>query len=73
MRYLVSRLPKCPKCQAEVAEPDKNWNYGKFLVKMYRCKCGNQFREYLREGKVRFILSAHDGGLGRRIKPKAKK
>jgi hypothetical protein len=60
-------MAKCPKCKKEVANPAKNWKYGIFTVKMYRCPCGNQFREYY---KVRFILSAHNGGLGPRIKTK---
>ena len=57
-------MAKCPKCKKEVAEPAKNWRYGIFLVKMYRCPCGNQFREYYKGDKVRFVLSAHNGGLG---------
>ena len=60
----------CPKCKRDVAKPAKNWKYGIFTVKMYRCSCGNQFREYLIKGKVRFILSAHDGKLGPRKKSK---
>jgi lysyl-tRNA synthetase class I len=66
----VLDLAKCPRCQTEVAEPLKSWKYGIFTVKMYKCSCGNQFREYLREGRVKFTLSAHDGGLGPRIKAK---
>ena len=31
-------------------EPDKEWNFGRFRVKMYKCtKCGNQFRELQRK------------------------
>lgn len=63
-------MAKCPKCKTQVTNPTKDWKYGNFKVKMYRCPCGNPFREYLKEGKVRFILSAHNGGLGphRKIK-----
>lgn len=49
---------------------DKNWKYGVFTVKMYRCPCGNQFREYFKGNKLSFILSAHNGGLGPKMKPK---
>jgi len=63
-------MAKCPKCETEVAKPDKSWKYGIFTVKMYRCTCGNQFREYFKGDKVRFVLSAHNGGLGRRRKAK---
>jgi len=63
-------MAKCPKCQTEVKEPVKTWKYGVFRAKMYKCKCGNQFREYFKENKLSFILSAHDGGLGPRMKPK---
>jgi hypothetical protein len=66
-------LPKCPKCQAEITNYVKEWKYGIFTVKMYKCPCNNQFREYVKEGQVKFILSAHNGGLGPRIKPKSKK
>lgn len=47
-------------------EPDKEWNFGRFRVKMHKCtKCGNQFREYFKEDVLKFVLSAHTGGLGR--------
>jgi hypothetical protein len=33
---------------------------------MYKCtKCGNQFREYYKENTLKFVLSAHNGGLGK--------
>jgi len=33
---------------------------------MYKCtKCGNQFREYFKENTLQFVLSAHNGGLGK--------
>jgi hypothetical protein len=33
---------------------------------MYKCtKCGNQFREYFMENTLKFVLSAHNGGLGK--------
>ena len=63
-------MAKCPNCKAEVANPAKEWKYGVFKVKMYRCNCGNQFREYYKGDKLRFVLSAHNGGLGPRIKAK---
>ena len=47
-------------------EPDKEWNYGRFRVKMYKCtKCGNQSREFFKENSLQFVLSAHNGGLGK--------
>jgi len=61
-------MAKCPNCKSEVASPSKTWKYGVFAVKMYRCTCGNQFREYYKGDKVRFVLSAHNGGLGRQKK-----
>lgn len=63
-------MAKCPKCKTEVTKPSKNWNYSVYVVKMYKCSCGNQFREYLRDGKSKFVLSAHNGGLGPRLKKK---
>jgi len=63
-------MAKCPKCNAEVANPVKDWKYGVFTVKMYRCNCGNEFREYQRKGTLRFMLSAHNDGLGRKRKTK---
>jgi hypothetical protein len=60
-------MATCPKCKVEVAKPAKNWQYGIFTVKMYKCSCGNQFREYFKQGKVRFILSAYNGGLGPKL------
>jgi uncharacterized protein with PIN domain len=59
------QMAKCPKCKSEISKPDKEWVYGKFDVKMYKCSCGNQFREYFRGNKLRFVLSAHNGGLGK--------
>jgi hypothetical protein len=33
---------------------------------MYKCaKCGNQFREYFKGSTLQFVLSAHNGGLGK--------
>ena len=59
-------MPKCPNCTAHTQGPDKEWNFGRFRVKMYKCtKCGNQFREYLKENTLQFVLSAHNGGLGK--------
>jgi len=63
-------MVKCPKCKAEVTKLAKDWKYGVFTVKMYKCLCGNEFREYFREGDLRFMLSAHNGGIGRRKKIK---
>jgi len=56
-------MAKCPSCKAEVAKSTKDWKYGVFTVKMCRCPCGNQFREYFKGDGLSFILSAHDGGL----------
>jgi hypothetical protein len=59
-------MPKCPNCEAHTLGPDKEWNFGGFKVKMYKCtKCGNQFREFLKENTLQFVLSAHNGGLGK--------
>jgi len=59
-------MPKCPNCAAHRQQPDKEWNFGKFRVKMYICtKCGNQFREHFMGNTLKFVLSAHNGGLGR--------
>jgi hypothetical protein len=63
-------MARCPKCKTEVTKPAKNWKYGVFTVKMYRCPCGNQFREYFKQDKLRFTLSAHNGGLGPKQRPK---
>jgi hypothetical protein len=47
-------------------EPDKEWTFGRFRVKMYKCTtCGNQFREFFKENTLQFVLSAHNGGLGK--------
>ena len=61
-------MAKCPKCKTEVSKPTKNWKYSSYLVKMYKCDCGNQFREYYKGDKVKFLLSAHNGKLGSRKK-----
>lgn len=63
-------MARCPNCKTEVANPAKDWKYGVFKVKMYKCPCGNQFREYFKGDKLSFILSAHNGGLGPKMKPK---
>jgi len=45
-------MPKRPNCTAH--------------MKMYKCtKCGNQFREFFKENTLKFVLSAHNGGLGK--------
>jgi transposase-like protein len=47
-------------------EQDKEWDFGRFRVKMYKCtKCGNQFREFFKGSTLQFVLSAHNGGLGK--------
>lgn len=56
-------MAKCPDCKTEVSKPLKEWKYGVFHVKMYKCNCDNQFREYFHKGKLKFILSTHDGSL----------
>jgi transposase-like protein len=59
-------MPKCPNCTAHMKEPNKEWSFGRFQVKMYKCtKCGNQFREFFMENTLKFVLSAHNGGLGK--------
>lgn len=63
-------MARCPNCKTEVANPTKEWKYGVFKVRMYKCLCGNQFREYFKGDRLSFILSGHDGGLGPKIKPK---
>lgn len=57
------KMTKCPKCNVEVPKASKDWNYGVFHVELYKCSCGNQFRNYFHEGKLRFILSAHNKSL----------
>ena len=59
-------MPKCPNCRAHAQQPVKEWNFGQFRVKMYKCnKCGNQFREHFMGNTLKFVLSAHNGGLGK--------
>jgi transposase-like protein len=59
-------MPKCPNCTTHTQGIDKEWNFGRFRVKMYKCKkCGNQFREFFKENTLQFVLSAHNGGLGK--------
>jgi transposase-like protein len=59
-------MSKCPNCTAHKQGSDKEWKFGRFNVKMYKCtKCGNQFREYFKESTLQFVLSAHNGGLGK--------
>jgi len=59
-------MPKCPNCNAHTQGPNKEWDFGRFRVKLYKCqKCGNQFREFFKENTLQFVLSAHNGGLGR--------
>jgi hypothetical protein len=59
-------MPKCPNCTAHIPRSTKTWNFGQFTVKMYKyTKCGNQFREYFMGSTLRFVLSAHNGGLGK--------
>ncbi len=59
-------MPKCPNCTAHIPRTTKEWNFGRFTAKMYKCtKCGNQFREYFVGSALRFVLSAHNGGLGK--------
>jgi hypothetical protein len=59
-------MPKCPNCRAHMPRTTKEWNFGRFTVKMYKCtKCGNQFREHFMGSTLRFVLSAHNGGLGK--------
>jgi len=67
-------MVKCPKCGTNVPKSVKDWNYGIFHVNMYKCDCGNQFREYFHERKLKFVLSAHNGSLGtRKRKQKSQK
>jgi transposase-like protein len=59
-------MPKCPNCTAHTPRTTKEWNFGRFKVRMYKCtKCGNQFREHFKGGTLQFVLSAHNGGLGK--------
>jgi len=59
-------MPKCPNCTAYVKEPDKEWDFGRFRFKKYKCtKCRNQFREFFKENTLQFVVSAHNGGLGK--------
>jgi transposase-like protein len=59
-------MPKCPNCTAHIPKTTKEWDFGRFNVKMYKCtKCGNQFREYFMGSTLRFVLSAHNGSLGK--------
>ena len=57
-------MPKCPNCTTHTQGPDKEWDFGRFRVKLYKCeKCGNQFREFYKENTLKFVLSAHNRGL----------
>jgi len=59
-------MPKCPNCTAHTQGPNKEWNFGRFRIKMYKgTKCRNQFREYFKKSTLQFMLSAHNGGLGK--------
>ena len=59
-------MPKCPNCMAHVKDSDKEWDFGRFHVKLYKCvRCGNQFREFFKGNTLEFVLSAHNGGLGK--------
>ena len=59
-------MPKCPNCLTHTQGPDKEWDFGRFRIKMYKCKkCGNQFREFYKENTLKFVLSAHNGSLGK--------
>lgn len=53
---------KCPKCQG-IATFSKEWKYNVFNVRAYKCACGNRFREYGSNGKLKFVLSEHDQSL----------
>jgi hypothetical protein len=58
-------MPKCPNCTGIYQEPQKSGTW-RFRVKMCKCtKCGNQFREHFMGNTLRFVLSAHNGGLGK--------
>ena len=62
-------MPKCPNCTAPVKEPDKERNFGRFRVKMYKCtKCGNIHFKYQALHGVVFvwpkpIKEMTDGGV----------
>jgi transposase-like protein len=59
-------MAKCPNCTAHTQGLNKEWDFGRFRVKLYKCeKCGNQFREFYKENTLKFVLSAHNGGLGK--------
>jgi DNA-directed RNA polymerase subunit RPC12/RpoP len=50
-------MPKCPNCTAHMKEPDKEWDFGRFRVKMYKCtKCGNQFREFFKRKYIAICI-----------------
>jgi hypothetical protein len=55
---------KCPKCSG-VAAFSKEWKYHTFNVRVFKCTCGNTFREYSSKGELKFVLSEHDQSLPR--------
>ncbi len=65
-------MPKCPKCEAELNKPSKEWIYRQFNVKMFKCsKCGNRYRQYYsKNDALKFVLSEHNKtlnfGIGRK-------
>jgi hypothetical protein len=54
-------MPKCPGCKREISKAEKSWTYGPFRVKAYSCQCGTDFREYIRNGEIIFILKREKG------------
>jgi hypothetical protein len=62
-------MVKCPNCRNEVTKLEKKWTYGPFEVRAYLCdKCATDFREYIKGGKLSFILKATKKGKHRYIK-----
>jgi lysyl-tRNA synthetase class I len=54
-------MVKCPNCGKQSDKPKKKWKYGPFEVHAYSCDCGNEFREYVQEGKHSFTLKLKKG------------
>ena len=46
-------MVKCPRCEEEVSDYSKEWDYGIFHVKLFNClKCNKTFKAYYRKGKL---------------------
>ena len=52
----------CPNCKTDNSKPEKQWNYGQFVVQAYNCKkCNTKFRDYSKDDKHAFSLKLEKG------------